>query len=89
MSVTAGLMWAPLTFPTGDSAIIPPTLPKRNPVRARRAASPGRIIATGLDAPKFRMTSEQPTPTRSAVPTNSAHQRGQALTGARSSCPSS
>jgi hypothetical protein len=41
-SVTAGLMCAPLTLPTGERAMSAPTLPNRNPVSARRAPAEAR-----------------------------------------------
>jgi hypothetical protein len=50
-SVTAGLMCAPLTLPTGEMAMSAPTLPNRNPVSARRAPAEARWAITGLPEP--------------------------------------
>src|SRR5664280_3669203 len=64
-------MWAPLTFPSTETAISAPTQPKPKPVSARRSAADGRAAATGLPEPKSRITSETPAATSSAVPANS------------------
>jgi hypothetical protein len=78
--VTIGLMWAPLTFPTGEMAMPAPTAPNKNPVRASRA--PGPISgATGPLGEVSMMTADRPTPTSSAVPANSASHSRQAPSG--------
>src|SRR6187200_678053 len=61
-------MCAPLTFPTGDSAIDPPTQPNRKPVIMRRNTTLGRRRSIGLPAPNMKMTTERPPSTSSAVP---------------------
>ena len=70
-SVTAGLMCAPLNFPTGDSAMQAPVVPKRKPVISRRSPSLGISRAIGVPVPNIRMTSDRPISTSRAVPAHS------------------
>ena len=69
--MTTGLMWAPLTLPTGESAMHAPVAPKRKPVTTRLSPSLGTRRARGVPAPNIRMTSERPTRTSRAVPISS------------------
>src|SRR5262245_7876840 len=70
-SVTAGFMFAPLTFPTGEREMSEPNEPKRKPVTARRTVSLGSRRAIGVPVPNIRITSERPLSTSSPVPINS------------------
>ena len=69
--LTAGLICAPLSFPTADTAIDAPTQPNRKPVIACRSFTLGRIRSIGLPAPNMKMTRDRPPNSNTAVPTSS------------------
>src|SRR6478736_6115963 len=61
--------------PIGETAISAPTEPNKPPVRNRRQPSLEISLAPGLPCPNMRMTTDTPTRTSRAVPTNSATYR--------------
>src|SRR6476646_5332364 len=58
--LTAGLIWAPLIFPTGDNETKQPTQPNKNPVNPVRIVSEGINFATEEPSPQLKITILKP-----------------------------
>ena len=71
-SVTAGFIWAPLYFPTGEIVTRHPTVPNKKPVTNLRAGSDGMMFATGDPSPQLKITKLSPKKSSKPVPIASA-----------------
>src|SRR4029079_15595455 len=70
--VTIGVTCAPLILPIGESAIVAPTEPKKNPLMIRLSVRLGTSATNGLLSANIKMTDDKPINSNKPVPHISA-----------------